>query len=530
MNLPMKLMHCCFCCSVLGLACGHAQARAAQAGRFSCGGQVEQQVWDLWDEDVRGQLKQNLLQGRLLQQGDVYALYDFQSYAHNPVSMARRCKRTARLREVAELVQIAYGALEPGTPSSPGRRWVCRGGGTCNEKNRLLNSEVVLDSVQFLGLASSLANALASSNARLNDEDQAFISDTIRIVAEHLDRWADDGAIRRLRRAAEARPHDVKDGSSALFFTDHHLWLITIYAELAGLLQWQARTHTAAVGDEDRQRLREHLGALLRLFSARTSFQGAGNGGPKRTVMADLDRGYWRHYADHRYAGYEKEDKPVVCTSSKNGESERKMEVRMPKDSVRLPPDTGWDISHARRLVHALDALERNRKAMTSVFAIEDRELPPKRLGLAFADTLVASVWNGDRAKPLFSNYWSGANGWFRVAYDSGAGQCNEGYPPYGMSDSFPTGGYATWARYRPIIGVLGRRLYGLIDSRRREDMQFIARYYPNFAAPASTQSRALSKIMFLPSLVGVPGGDAQSGRRDGATHLIPARVPGDLN
>jgi hypothetical protein len=526
MNLSMKL-HCCF---LLGLACGHAQARTAQADRFSCGGPVEQQVWDVWDEDVRGLLKQRLLQDRLLKQGDVYALYDFQSYAHNLVSMARRCKRTARLREVAGLVQTAYGALEPGTQSSPGQRWICRGGGTCNEKNRLLNSEVVLDSVQFLGLASSLANALASSNARLDEKDRAFVSDTIRIVSEHLDRWADDAAIRRLRKAAEARPHDVKDGSSALFFTDHHLWLITIYAELAGLRQWQARTHSGPVEDEDKPRLREHFGALLRLFSARTSFQDAGKGGRKRGVMADIDRGYWRHYADNRYAGYEKENKPVVCASSKNGESESKPDVRVPKDSVRLPPDTGWDISHARRLVHALDALERNRNAMKSVFSMEERELPAKRLGLAFADRLVASVWNGDTARPLFSNYWSGANGWFRVAYDDGAGQCSEGYPPYGMTDSFPTGGYVTWARYRPVIAVLGRRLYGLTNSHEQENMRFVAKYYPNLGASASTQSRALSRIMFLPSLVGIPGGEAQGGRRDGATHLIPARVQGKLN
>ena len=51
---------------------------------------------------------------------------------------------------------------------------------------------------------------------------------------------------------------------------------------------------------------------------------------------------------------------------------------------------------------------------------------------------------NGDATQPLFSNYWSGVNGWYRVAYDNGADQCREGYPPYGLTDSFPTGGYLT--------------------------------------------------------------------------------------
>jgi hypothetical protein len=102
----------------------------------------------------------------------------------------------------------------------------------------------------------------------------------------------------------------------------------------------------------------------------------------------------------------------------------------------------------------------------------------------------------------LFTNYWSGANGWFRVAYDNGTGQCQEGYPPYGMSDAFLSGGYITWERYRPVIGILGRRLHQLIDSPRAQDRRFICRYYPEFGTSAAAQNRALSKFMFLPTLV----------------------------
>jgi hypothetical protein len=502
MNISRTLMRC-VCFSALSFVSVKAEA-APPAGRLSCGGSVEQQVWDSWDANMRDYLEQRVLKDRLAGQGDVYALYDFQTYTHNLVSMARRCNRTTRLKEIARLVRTAYDALEPGEPSSPGRRWICRGGVICNDKNRLLNTEVKLDSVQFLGFASSLANALALSRARLSDEDEAFIGDTIRIVTEHLERWADDAAVNRLRKSAEATPQDVRNGSSALFFADADLWLTTIYAELAGLLQWQQRAEPAAVesDDEGRNRLRRHLGALLRLFSARTSFQRAGRGRLQAVAMADIDRGYWRLYKDNRYAGYEKEQKPVVCAPSKNGKNGPQSELRVPPDSVRLPQDTGWDISHARRLVPALDALDRNRKAMKSVFSLDESELPAKGLSKAFANTLVAAIWNGNADRPLFSNYWSGANGWFRVAYDNGAGQCTEGYPPYGMSDSFLTGGYITWASYRPVIGMLGRRMLELVDSAEARDRQFVARYYPALGASASAQSRALARFMFLPSLV----------------------------
>jgi hypothetical protein len=139
---------------------------------------------------------------------------------------------------------------------------------------------------------------------------------------------------------------------------------------------------------------------------------------------------------------------------------------------------------------------------MKSVFSLDENELPAKGLSKAFANTLVAAIWNGNADRPLFSNYWSGANGWFRVAYDNGTGQCTEGYPPYGMSDSFLTGGYITWASYRPVIGVLGRRMLELVDSAEPQDRQFVARYYPALGASASAQSRALARFMFLPSLV----------------------------
>ncbi|MEN3363402.1 MAG: hypothetical protein V7606_676 [Burkholderiales bacterium] len=468
-------------------------AEAADS-RFDCGGQVEAEVWSVWDSRLRGFIEQQQLRDRLLKRGDVYALYDVQTYTHNVVSMARRCNRQDRLREIATLIRIAYDALEPGTPASPGRRWICRGGSTCNDTNRLLNKEVALDSVQFLALAASVANALASSKQPPGPEKEAFVEDTARVAVEHLLRWGDIADETRLRKAIRSTPGDM-DGSSALIFTDRELWLITVYAELAGI-----GNADLGLSDEDHDRLRRHLTQLLRFFSARLSIRKRGT-----VDLADVDRAYWSSRAENRYAGYESEEKPVVCASSENGD--KKPEVRVPASTVSTRADTGWDISHARRLVHALDALERNRGALMKTFGVSRKELPRKGIARAFANTLLKDVWNGDTAMPLFSNYWSGANGWFRVAYDNGTGACREGYPPYGMSDSFATGGYIVWAQYRPQIGVLGRRLYDLAREPDEEGAAFITKYYPTLSKQAGAQSNALAKLMFLPTLVGPAGG-----------------------
>jgi len=473
---------------------------------FACGGSIETEVWQTWDENMHYFLMQQQLKKRLVQQADVYALYDVQTYTHNLVSMARRCNRTKRLTEISILIQTAYAELEPGTTSSPGRRWVCRGGSICNDKNRLLNKEVILDSAQFLGLASSIANALALSNTPISNDERTFIENTIQITSEHLLRWGNDNAINSIFKKAEAEISDVKNGSSELFFTDYPLWLITIYAEIAGIIQNKDRRQLSniALSDENKARMHMHLSALLRFFNARIYIYRNQDSTYGNLNLADLDRGYWRFYADNSYAGYEKEEKPIVCRFPDKDKSKYKIEVNVSANTVPQRQDTGWDISHARRLVHALDALERNRNALKSIFSLDEDQLPIVGLTTAFANTLVAVMWNRDMAYPLFSNYWCGANGWYRVGYDNGTRTCREGYPPFGLTNSFVTGGYITWARFKPVIGLLGQRLYDLISSPDVADSSFINKYYPGLGKSVNSQVPSLARFMFLPSLVGV--------------------------
>lgn len=485
---------------------GAGRILAAPDRSFDCGDAVEAEVWTLWDTKLRTLIQKSIVQDRLLAQGDAYALYDFQTYAHNAVSMARRCGRTDRLWDIGKVVRMAYEGLEPATTPYAGRRWICRGGKICNRKSHLFNTEVMLYSVQFLGLATSTANALLSSKTALDKEQRDFITDTTRITIEHLLRWSDDATIGILQAAAEAKPEDVKNGANTLLFTDRELWLITIYAELATLLTETGSRGTDLVPltDGERKRLRNHLGALVNFFSARTTFQRKVNSRLPNLDQADVDRGYWRFTKDSRYAGYEKAEKPVECFPAANEKERVEPKVRVAAESLPVRDDTGWDISHARRLVHALDALERNQEAIKKAFSMGELQPVPSALARAFANTLVATVWNGDAARPLFANYWSGANGWYRVGYGNAAGRCMEGYPPYGMSDAFITGGYVTWARYQPVIGALGQRIYQLARSGNGSGSTFIRTYYTALDESTSAQRRNLTEFMFFPTLVGI--------------------------
>jgi hypothetical protein len=488
-----------------------SEERRHAGDSFACGGHVEREAWKLWETSVRDWARKSL-SDRLKRDGDVYVLYDLQTYLHNLSSMARRCQRVDRLTEIASVLRPAYESLEPGGWLSPGRRWVCRGGRICSGNAGLLGQEVQLVSVQFLGLTSSVANALVTAQRPLQEDAQAFIRTTSIVIAEHMQRWGDRKAIDKLADAAGARPEDVKPMSTGLLFTDKPLWMIGIYAEWAGILESGHESIKLHVPDDhEREVLARHLRVLLRLFNARLSYRSLQHPQFGDVKTAELDRGYWRLLSDHRYAGYEGKEKPLVCPDKNkaraNGaETGAGPQQRIDAASVPRPNDIGWDLSHARRLVHVLGALDRNRTAMNDVFGTKESELPPPDLPLRFANAMAVLSWNGDRRQPLFSNYLSGANGWYRVGY-APAGGCNEGTPPFGLSESFVTGGYAVWGRYQPAIRQAGRRLYQMTAQAGpagTQDGDFIARYYPAFSNSAPPMGRVLSNVMFLPSLVGV--------------------------
>jgi len=119
---------------------------------------------------------------------------------------------------------------------------------------------------------------------------------------------------------------------------------------------------------------------------------------------------------------------------------------------------------------------------------------------------LVTNVWNGNAAQPSFANYWNGANGWYRVAYSNGMNRCIEGYPPSGLSDAFPSGGYATWGRFYPVLIRAGLSILELtsVPNGTSEQKTFVDQFYQKLTQQAPSNTRMTNQLMFWPSLVGV--------------------------
>lgn len=476
-------------------ASGTTQAKDS----YECGGAVETSVWRLWDTHARVFVRDQLLGDRLFRESDTYALYDLQSYLQNLEAMGQRCGRVDRLIQLADDLMKAYAKLEQLKEGSAEMAWICKGGAICNERNRLVGKEVMLVSAQGLGLMSALADDLANAKDP-KARKHPFVAKTAEVSARHLLRWGDEKALQNWSRLASAKAEDVKDGSSTLFFTDKELWQIAIYANLAGI--YAAQPELLASFDmnaRQRHQMANLILALLKLFNARTTVSAASHPVLGQVLLADIDRGYSRLFTDNRYAGYTGTETPAFCGS---GQSDSKPQLMVSPNSVPIVDGLGWDISHARRLVHALNALQKNRTSMSQVYSLSSSELPPTNTTAAFAAQLVAHVWNGSKQTPLFANYWNGANGWYRVAYNNGTGVCYSGYPPFGLSDSFATGGYATWSIFYPLIGEIARAIYELAQAKDEAGLAYTEKYLAGMAPDASANTRMLTQLMFWPSLV----------------------------
>lgn len=489
-------------CSLALMAVQAATTLPASAaeGDFRCGGDVEASTWALWDEFGRPFMHDQLLRDALRDKGDAYALYDFQTYSVNLAELAVRCGRTPRLQELSELIGAAYDELTMLPPNvGGGLGWLCRGGRVCNASNRLAGTEVKLTSTQFLALATRVAFELERQGAQ-DSKTREFIQRTVRVAAAHLERWHAGQDPMKIDKRRPAAAKAINNASSELFFSDIDLWTLVIHAQISGLLDARPALRAQLPDEAVIDRWREGVGGLLRLFVSRTMIAQVTLPGGQQAPAAQVDRGYWRLHRDSRYASYEKPEKPVVCEVDERGA--RKVRVVVPLDQVPVRDDIGWDFSHARRLVHAADALDRHRDAMTRIYSLPASALPPAGLARAYATQLLSAVWNGDKQRPLFANFWSGANGWYRVAYDSGSGGCSEGYPPFGLSDAFATGGFITWRRWYPLLGQLGERLYAVSRSSEPQDRRFTETYYAGLTLKASPASRKLNELMFWPTLV----------------------------
>jgi len=493
--------------SLVASASPNARASAATqpaALDLTCSGDVHAQAIDLWEHALRDFISKQISNG-LNKEGDVYVLYNTQEYLQPFVEMTRRCKDRQQIAELVDALSPVFTSLQPLPDAPTTRGWLCTGGSTCTPANHLLGKEVQLCSAQFLGLLGAVATNIAETipEAQRTAAEKAFLVDTATAIATQVDNWLSPAYFKGVDARSGMTAADAKDGQSKYFFLDRDLWFMTSLADLAELhLSGIKLTDAGALAFKSLQSKSGQIGSMFNLFLARTTLTDASN-----NQRAEIDRGYWRNYGDSKYAAYSAAISPVACQKNARGAMQKSLRVESKASYTDL--NLGWDLSHARRLVPALDAFVRNRSNLATVFNYRNSSFDPAKLQRAFANQIVDTIWNKDRQYPLFSNFWDGSNGWYRAGYENGTGGCRPGEAPYSLAWSFPTGSYPQWGAFNSTIHSLSTQLYRLLNSTDPTATTFVTKYYPVLEKPGTPDSSAGSShniwaLAFLSSMVGV--------------------------
>ena len=178
----------------------------------------------------------------------------------------------------------------------------------------------------------------------------------------------------------------------------------------------------------------------------------------------DFDPGVWRDLVDdNQWAGYAGSSFPLSPTA---------LLVPQVKDDR-----AGWDLSHARRLVPVLAAFRR-------LQPITDSKFPDDALMTGLANQLSYGTMIGTPQWPMFSNYLSGLNGWYRVIY---RGRVGFGYGPSDIGNAaFLDGGYGLWGVWNNDLASLTSRMGTILKASDQASISFrnanIGLYWENFS------------------------------------------------
>ena len=468
---------------------------------FSKDGDIHDQVIHSWNTYYRNYFASEIKR-RLFQENDVYVLYDVQiGGLQSFVEMTRRCKDRQQIAELVDLLSPTFTALQPISNADNSTGWICNGGNTCTAYN-FIGKEVPLCSVQFLGLLGALATNISENipSHQRTTAEKAFLSNTFNTMAVQLNRWFTAGYFTSVNKRLAMTSDDMKDGSSRYFFSDRDLWYLTVLSDLSELQQSgiQPVAEDGKIAFEDLQNKKDGIQKIFDLFLARTFLTQFSKG-----IRAEIDKGFWKYYFDNRYAKYTGAVSPVSWEKDSDGKG--KMNIQVKWDSAYLAQNVSWDISHSRRLVPALETFVRNRENIKKVWGYDNPAFDPVAIREAYANQIVEKIWNGNMDRPLFSNFWSGDNGWYRVAYANQTGRQFVGYPPYGLNTSMPDGGYPLWGAFQPTLRNIFKSIFELSQSNDPTAKSFISQNYRGLYSGGSNTSKPILSLSFLSDLVELP-------------------------
>ena len=440
--------------------------------------------------------------------GDPYVLYDVQGFTNNLLEMAFSCADTATIQELVDMYLLAYPHLK--STSQGYKAWLCDSS-ACGIYNGQ-PIEYTLASTQFTYLLSRTANILAGlPTSSLSSSMRKFLQKYIPVIAtDHLHRWIADTTVfsRKGYHCSDSGSYNHRQFLNKLldkalgnsptycnFVLDTDTWIIAAAAEL---LAADSRSTLVTLTSAQARELRDHVALGTRLIQSRLTETSLTNFAGRPVKGLDFDRSLWRDHPGNDYAGYTGSTFPTAADK-------------------KISPTVGWDFSHARRFTHVFMSLLDTRFATGQTF-------PDATVLTKLANQVAYQIFNKNFNRPLFTNYWDGTNGWYRVGY---SGRVGFAYAPSDLSNAFPTGGYGLWGKFNPDIDRVMNAVWKVIDSTDPQVVAFRDSHYGSIwsnyqrTVPDWRKTTSINLLIMLPTVI---------------TALLPTPTPtptpisGDIN
>ena len=353
-------------------------------------------------------------------------LYDTQLVLAPIIEMAVNCGDRVLLGRIADLLLPAEAKLVRAVDPTSGtvqREWQANG------------QERRLDAAQFLNAVARVLSGIAAVPASERAPNlQQFAAVYPVAVAEHLKFWLFEapyynttGCVPDVVSSGHGEYlRNMKNrslGTGRSFCSSPADRDMLVTADAAELLRASSidpvMVNLEALG-LDATALVSYLngaGGAYRSFFVPTSY--IDENAVTRTGL-DFDTGGWRDWTeDFAYSAFTESRFPAPADAGTD-------------------PRASWDLSHARRLVSLFGSMRAVSARLSAPFPSDDEMR-------AFANQLAYGVATGT-VRPLFRNFLSGVNGWFRVNY---SGRPGFGYGPFDSgTQAFIEGGFGLWGQW----------------------------------------------------------------------------------
>jgi|GEM_PF-1106531 len=406
-----------------------------------------------------------------LEEKNTYPLYDIQTYTNNLLKYSDYCRDYKIIDDLASVYLTAYPYL---TKDKDGyKKWIYDNA----EGPAARGLENIIISSQFSYLLSNAINIIASID---NEKRTAKMNELVSkytpiLVNDHYSRWSDSYSSSISEKI-----------NKKTYVTDADMWMTIGPIEI--LSANKKDPELVNLSNAEKIKLSSFVKLGINLIKSRITTTSLTNFSGAKVSGVGFDFGAWANYPDYAYAGYSGKTFPV-------------------SSDKKTVSNVGWDISHARRLVHVFTSLYENKDIVGESF-------PDINLMKGLSNQLSYKIFNKNLQKPLFTNFIDGTAGWYRVGY-SGTGF---GYPPYGMNNSYLTAGYSFWAKFNSDMYKISSSLWNLLNNvwnNSNEDVvnfaqqnyasEFFNNYKRDTSLSAFTKSynktNSLNLLMFLPSL-----------------------------